>query len=80
MERHELKKVYDEVVEILGGGGLYKPQIIINEHNITIKIDSGTGVKRMTELDEYFKGEGYINAQNGMLHIIYHLPSIVPED
>lgn len=80
MERHELKELYDKVVEIVGDGGLYKPQILINEHNMTIKIDSGTVVKRMSELDEYIKGEGYIKAQNGMLHIVYHLPSIAPED
>lgn len=76
MKVQDIKQMYDDIVEIIGDGGLYKTQILINEHNIQIKTDLGVNAKRVQKLDEYFGEEAYISATNGMIYLQYHLPSI----
>ena len=76
MKVQDIKQMYDDIVEIIGNGGLYKTQVVINEHNIQIKTDLGVNAKRVQKLDEYFGEEAYISAKNGMIRLQYHLPSI----
>ena len=48
--------------------------IRISDKNLTIFTEIGIDEDKIKKLNRYFDADGYINAQNGSLIIIYHLP------